>query len=84
MQMALIRHYKPSVRMEYEELDGLIRVIDNAADNDMLDTCERAAYIGAEIALNIIRNHELVEYPHQFLSLFEHYLDSAKEVNNDF
>jgi hypothetical protein len=56
--MALVRHYKPSVRLEYEEMDGLINVYDQTleADEFTSDT-EKAAYIGALVALKIIRHH---------------------------
>lgn len=78
--MSLVRHYKPSVRMEYEELDGLINAIDGLMEYDeFYSDTERAAYIGAEVALKIIRHHQYVEYPHQFISLFKHYLDTPTE-----
>lgn len=78
--MALVRHYKPSVRMEYEEMDGLIRSISEALEEDEVDgELDRAAYIGALIALKIIRHHERVEYPHQFISLFNHYLETPTD-----
>lgn len=78
--MSLVRHYKPSVRMEYEELDGLIRSINESLEEDEVDgEIARAAFIGALIALKIIRHHERVEYPHQFISLFKHYLDTPTE-----
>ena len=75
--MALVRHYKPSVRLEYEEMDGLINVYDQTleADEFTSDT-EKAAYIGALVALKIIRHHEHVEYPHEVMSLFAHYLET--------
>ena len=78
--MALVRHYRPSVRMEYEELDGLINVIDKMLNDDesTMDNSERLAFIGASITLEIIRHHEYVEYPHQFVDLFKRYLDTEK------
>ena len=85
--MALVRHYKPSVRLEYEELDGLMNVFDEALEDGEFDSkTERASYIGALVALKIIRFHEHVEYPHQFISLFRHYLETPidKEVKHDF
>lgn len=75
--MSLIQHYKPSVRMEYDELDGLIRTINRKLDDDDFggDEIERTLYIGALMTLKIIRNHHYVDYPHQFMDLFEHYGD---------
>lgn len=72
--MALIRHYKPSVRLEYEELDGLINVINQQLESGDLSTDVEIAFIGCLATLEIIRNHEYVEYPHQFVELLKHYL----------
>lgn len=73
--MALIRHYKPSVRLEYEELDGLINVINQQIESGDLSTDMEIAFIGCLATLEIIRHHEYVEYPHQFVELFKVYLD---------
>ena len=69
--------------MEYEELDGLINVVSQKLEDDEFgDEAERAAYIGAIITLKIIRHHEYVDYPHQFMGLFSHYLETPNETED--
>lgn len=66
--------------MEYEEMDGLIRTISEALEEGEVEgELDRAAYIGALVTLKIIRHHERVEYPHQFISLFNHYLERPED-----
>lgn len=74
--MAVIRHHRPYVSMDYDDVDGLLNAMTQAIEDGCFEsTTERAAHIGALIALRIIRHHEYVEYPNQFMSLFVHYLD---------
>ena len=75
--MSLLNHYKPSVRMEYEELDGLIRLFEQKLEDDDFggDEIDRTLHIGALMALKIIRNNHYVDYPYQFMDLFNHYAD---------
>ena len=69
--------------MEYEEMDGLINVIDQALEDDEFESdVERACYIGSQVTLKIIRHHEYVDYPHQFMDLFKHYLDIPRETED--
>lgn len=82
--MSLVRHYKPSVRLEYEEMDGLISVFDRMLEDDEFTSdTEQAAYIGALVALIIIRHHEYVDYPHQFMNLFAHYLETPTDEKEE-
>ena len=77
--MALSRIYRPSTRIEHDELDGLLNVIDRriaeSGENGELVT---SYYVGAQIALTIIRCHERIELPDDFLAIFDNYLENAK------
>lgn len=77
--MTLSRYYAPSTRIEHAELEGLIRVIDETLDEGDVTPTERASYVGCRIALNIFLRHERVEYPIDFLKLFQLYLSQDKE-----
>ena len=78
--MALFRSYPANVRIGVDELDGLLRVLDARIDAMRTDgEADVALYEGARIALSIIRRHERIEYPIDFLSLFELYLREGDE-----
>lgn len=70
--MTLIRQYRPSARITFDELDGLLKLlsdrIDDAVENDNSDF---SYYIGAYMALEIIRYHEQVDIPQDFMRLLE-------------
>ena len=80
--MTLSRIYMPSTRVEHYELDGLLRVLDRAiAEPDEGQEQLIAYYIGAQIALQIIRYHERLETPEDFMFVFNNYL-SRRENDN--
>ena len=73
--MTLFRSYPANVRIGTDELDGLLRILDARIDAMLADgEADAALYEGARIALSIIGRHERIEYPIDFLSLFELYL----------
>ena len=77
--MTLSRVYLPSTRIEHEELDGLLNVLDRRI-NETGENGETSTsyYVGAQIALTIIKCHERVELPDDFMAIFDNYLDRAR------
>lgn len=73
--MTLIRHYRPSTRIDHDELDGLLNVLQRRVD-EQEENGEAIIpyYIGAAIALHIIRYHEFVDVPDDFVALFDRQL----------
>ena len=73
--MTLIRHYKPSTRLDHYELEGLLNTLRQRVD-DIEESGEVNApyYIGAAIALHIVRYHEFVDVPADFIKLFDRQL----------
>lgn len=73
--MTLSRIYRPSTRIEHEELDGLLnileRTINEHGENGESNT---PYYVGARIALTILREHERIEMPEDFVLVFDNYL----------
>ena len=78
--MALARMYRPSTRIQHDELDGLLNVLGRTVgehgENGEFDT---PYYKGAEIALSIIRHHEFLDTQDDFMRLFERALDELEE-----
>ena len=77
--MALIRVYEPATRIGLLELDGLLSMLGERArelgeDGD----ADAYFYMGALYALSIIREQGRVEYPHEFMELFEKYVEGGK------
>ena len=73
--MTLLREYEPATRVGLFELDGLLSLLREKADEKALDgEVETMYYEGAYIALEIIRHHGRVEYPGAFMMLFEQIL----------
>ncbi len=73
--MSLLREYEPATRVGLYELDGLLSMLEAKArelggDGD----ADAYFYLGAYYALSIIRGHGRVEYPHEFMELFEQYM----------
>lgn len=73
--MTLSRHYRPCTRMDHEELDGLLSVLDRkVAELGEDGDWNTAYYVGARTALSILRHHEFVDTQADFMRLFEHYI----------
>ena len=73
--MTLIRHYQPNTRLDHYELDGLL----NRLDREIAEMGESGDemtpyYVGARLALRILRHHEHVETQDDFVNLFKKYL----------
>jgi len=70
--MTLARQYRPSVRLDWEELDGLLRMLDDRiaemGENGEYITCY---YVGARTAASIFRFCEFVDVPADFMRLFD-------------
>lgn len=77
--MALIRVYEPATRIGLLELDGLLSILGERA-RELGDDGDADAYfhLGALYALSIIRDHGRVEYPQEFMELFERYVEGGK------
>lgn len=69
--MTLIRQYRPSARITFDELDGLLKLLDDEiaerGDNGEIETMY---FVGAAFALEIIRYHEHVDFPEDFMAIF--------------
>ena len=74
--MALSKIYKPYTRLGHEEVDGLIKVLEREiaqlGEDGELST---AYYIGALTAIKILRYHEFLDVPDDFVRLFDHYIN---------
>lgn len=70
--MTLLYRDQPKIRLGIDEVDGLINVlaaeIDQRGEDGELSTLY---YVGARAALEIIREQTHIEYPHDFLRLFD-------------
>jgi len=74
--MTLLREYEPATRVGLFELDGLLSMLEEKSSELANEGCADAYfYLGAYYALSIIRNHERVEYPQEFLELFKQYME---------
>ena len=73
--MTLSRIYQPSTRIEHYELDGLLNVLDRTinehGENGETDT---PYYVGAKIALEMIRKNDRLETQEDFMLVFENQL----------
>ena len=76
----LSRIYLPSTRIEHEELDGLLNILGRViAEHGESGEYDTAYYVGAQIALQIIRYHERIDTPDDFMLVFDNYLNKTKE-----
>lgn len=82
--MTLIRHYKPSTRLDYYELDGLLTRLDREIA-ERGKSGERSAdyYIGAYFAFLILRNNEYVETQDDFMRIFNRYLEDFESSTDE-
>ena len=73
--MALIRVYEPATRIGLLELDGLLSLLRTRAD-EMYANGEAGIELfeGAYTALEIVRSSGRIEYPGEFVAMFENYL----------
>ena len=80
--MSLSKTYQPSIRLGQFELDGLLKVLERTisekGENGEADT---PYYVGALIALNIVRYHESIEHSGDFMRLFVKALDELEGGN---
>ena len=78
--MVLIRHYSPQTRLDHYELDGLLNVLDREID-DMGENGDFRTpyYVGAKIAMQILRFHEFVETQHDFMLIFNKYINDLND-----
>lgn len=85
IRLSLIRHSKPSTRIEHYDLDGLLTRLEQLiAEHGENGEYRTAYYVGAHTALHILRYHEFVETQHDFMLIFEKLLDDLeKELDND-
>ena len=71
--MTLGRTYEPNTRLDHYELDGLI----NRLDREIAERCESGDprtpyYVGAKIAMTIVRYHDCVHTQDDFMRIFDH------------
>lgn len=73
--MALVKRSRPTVILGCDELDGLIKLLE-ASHRPLAEDGEVDAlyYEGALAAVSIFRYHEYVDFPADFMRLFEHML----------
>ena len=70
--MTLLRQYRPSARITFDELDGLLKLADDAvAEHGENGEISTLYYVGMRETLNIIRYHEWVDFPEDFMLIFE-------------
>lgn len=70
--MTLLYRDRPKIRLGVDEMHGLLNVLDSAiaehADDGELSTLY---YVGAHGAIEILYEHEHIEYPDEFLQLLD-------------
>jgi hypothetical protein len=72
--MALFRSYPANVRLDYPEIDGLMRVLDERIADARESGADALCFEGARIAFHILRHFDRAEYPVDFMALFEKYM----------
>lgn len=81
--MALVRMYRPQTRLDHEELDGLLAVLDRTiAEHGENGETDTPYYVGAEMALSIIRFHEFVDTQQDFILLLNHMIDELQGIED--
>lgn len=80
--MALARTYRPSTRIQHDELDGLLNVLDRTISEHGEDgEADTPYYVGAFEALRIVRYHEFLDTQEDFMRLFERALGDLEGGN---
>lgn len=70
--MTLARMYRPSTRIEHDDLDGLLNVLEREiAERGEDGEASTAYYVGSLEALRIIRYHEFLDTQADFMRLFQ-------------
>ena len=76
--MTLLREYEPATRVGLLELDGLLSILEaRARELGEEGDADAYFYLGAYYALSIVRNQARIEYPQEFLQLFEQYMEGG-------
>ena len=82
--MTLSRH-SSRVYMDEYDLDGVLNAlaqrIDLAEGGPQFYEDNRHYYMGAHIALNIIRNHDYIDTQREFMELFDGVLDKRWNID---
>lgn len=74
--MALSKIYQPYTRLGHLEADGLINVLEREiAERGENGETSTPYYVGAMTAIKILRYHEFIDVPDDFLNLFDHYIN---------
>lgn len=73
--MTLARTFRANSRIDHDDLDGLLAVLERRIAEIGEDGDPRTSYyVGARIALSIIRHHEFVDTQADFMRLIDHYI----------
>lgn len=81
--MTLVRAYRPQTRLDHDDLDGLLNALDREiAERGENGEADTAYYVGAEMALSIIRFHEFVDTQQDFLLLFDRMVRKAQGIED--
>lgn len=77
--MTLSRAYRPYTRIEHFDLDGLLNVLGRKIE-ELGESGESSTpyYVGAEIALSIVRYHEFIDTQEDFMRLFSRALEELE------
>ena len=77
--MTLARTFRANTRIDHDDLDGLLSVLDREIAELGEDGDARTSYyVGARIALSIVRHHEFVDTQADFMRLIRHYIDELE------
>lgn len=70
--MAVTKFYQPYSRVDHYELDGTIKLLEEKAEEmGEAGLIDALYYWGAQDTLEIIRNHEFVDKPMDFVRILE-------------
>lgn len=82
--MTLLYRDRPKIRLGVDEVNGLLHALDAAieakADNGELSTMY---YVGAYTALEIVFEQEHIEYPDDFVRLFDMRIKALDEDRSE-
>ena len=75
----LLSSYKPSTRVYHEELDGTLNIANRKIDElGEEGSWKTPYYVGMAMCLMIEKSYEYVEYPQDFIKIFELMLDELE------